>query len=168
LNWNECGVWRQARKEIPGPTRLAVHDFQLRTRRNMNEQLMQTIERMAAASEALESVLARLDAQHEALTSKVDRIVATLDDNSAFQANTDMQKMSARLRELERENADLKAQASRLGRKTLSPLTSALLSKTGGEGATLDVAALDRALAPLSMEQRIAVKAEMARAGMIE
>jgi hypothetical protein len=30
------------------------------------------------------------------------------------------------------------------------------------------MAALDRALAPLSTEQRIAVKAEMARAGMIE
>ena len=70
--------------------------------------------------------------------------------------------------QLERENSELKAQASRLGRKTLSPLTSALLSKTGVDGAALDMAVLDRALAPLSTEQRIAVKAEMARAGMIE
>ncbi len=134
----------------------------------MNEQLMQTMERMAAATEALESVLTRLDVQQEELTSKVDRIVATLDENSTLQANSEAQKLGVRVSELERESADLKAQASRLGRKTLSPLTSALLSKTGGEGTTLDVAALDRALAPLSMEQRIAVKAEMARAGMIE
>jgi len=133
----------------------------------MNEQLMQTMERLAAATEALESVLGRLDAQQEALTSKVERIAATLDENNLLQANSS-QQLSARVSELERENAELKAQASRLGRKTLSPLTSALLSKTGASEAGLDLAALDRALAPLSMEQRIAVKAEMARAGMIE
>jgi predicted RNase H-like nuclease (RuvC/YqgF family) len=134
----------------------------------MDEQLTQAMERLAAATEALEGVLARLDAQQEALTSKVERIVATLDENSILHASHEMQKLSSRVSELERENGELRAQASRLSRKTLSPLTSALLSKTTGDGATLDVAALDKALAPLSVEQRIAVKAEMARAGMIE
>jgi predicted RNase H-like nuclease (RuvC/YqgF family) len=134
----------------------------------MNEELMQTMERLASATEVLQGVAARLDAQQEALASKVERIAATLDEGGTLQASSEVQRLNARLSELERENTDLKAQASRLSRKTLSPLASALLSKTGGDSATLDAAALDRALAPLSMEQRIAVKAEMARAGMIE
>jgi hypothetical protein len=63
----------------------------------------------------------------------------------------------------------LKAQAARLTRKTLSPVVSALLGKGGEESAErLNPAVLDKTLQALSVEQRIAVKAEMARAGMIE
>ena len=66
-------------------------------------------------------------------------------------------------------NSDLKAQAARLTRKTLSPFVSALLSKNNAElGDKLEGGALDKTLQTLSVEQRIAVKAEMARAGMIE
>jgi hypothetical protein len=51
----------------------------------------------------------------------------------------------------------------------LSPLVSALLSKSNADaGDRIDPAALDKSLQSLSVEQRIAVKAEMARAGMIE
>jgi hypothetical protein len=42
-----------------------------------------------------------------------------------------------------------------------------LLAKSGAEGERLEPAALDKTLQSLSVEQRIAVKAEMARAGMI-
>lgn len=82
-------------------------------------------------------------------------------------------ELEQRTAELERENAELKVQAGRLARKTLPPLVSALLTKSCGlsdtdSAARLDSAALDKALGSLSLEQRIAVKAEMARAGMIE
>ena len=70
--------------------------------------------------------------------------------------------------ELEKSNADLKAQASRMARKTLSPVVSALLAKNEVEGERLDPVLLNKTLAALSVEQRIAVKAELARAGMIE
>ena len=51
----------------------------------------------------------------------------------------------------------------------LLPFVSALLSKNNSEpGDKLEAAALDKTLQTLSAEQRIAVKAEMARAGMIE
>jgi hypothetical protein len=45
---------------------------------------------------------------------------------------------------------------------------SALIAKNEIEGERLDPAVLNKTLAALSVEQRIAVKAELARAGMIE
>ena len=54
-------------------------------------------------------------------------------------------------------------------RKTLSPVVSAILAKSeesGGE--RIEKALLDKTLQSLSVEQRIAVKAELARAGVIE
>jgi len=70
--------------------------------------------------------------------------------------------------ELEKSNADLKAQASRMARKTLSPVVAALIAKNEVEGEKLDPGMLNKTLAALSVEQRIAVKSELARAGMIE
>jgi hypothetical protein len=71
--------------------------------------------------------------------------------------------------ELEKANTNLKAQAARLTRKTLSPFVAGLLAKNTSESAErIDASALDKTLQTLSVEQRIAVKAEMARAGMIE
>jgi len=137
----------------------------------MTQQLVATAERLASAAETLDRVLGKLDSQQAALNAKVDRIVAAVEerasdgvgDLSAERA----QKLEARVAELEKANNDLKAQAARLTRKTLSPLVTALLAKTGAEGERLEPAALDKTLQSLSVEQRIAVKAEMARAGMI-
>ena len=77
-----------------------------------------------------------------------------------------------RLAQAERELAELKAGAAQSARnplrRTVPAATSEMLAKHGiGEG-PVDVRTLDAALAGLSLEQRIAVKAEMARAGMIE
>ncbi len=141
----------------------------------MNEELFQqltaTAERLAAAAEALDRVLGRLDSQQEALNTKVDRIVAAVEEKAAAApaGNDSANDLQRRIAELEKANADLKSQAARLSRKTLSPLASALLAKaTGEDDARLDAAALDKTLQSLSVEQRIAVKAEMARAGLIE
>jgi len=142
----------------------------------MNEELTQqvvaTAARLASAAETLDRVLEKLDAQQEALNVKVDRIVAAVEEHSA-QTEGDRDEHPAQLEkrvaELEKANADLKAQAARMTRKTLSPLVTALLGKGGNELAErLDPGALDRTMQSLSVEQRIAVKAEMARAGMID
>jgi len=77
-------------------------------------------------------------------------------------------ELNARVVELEKSNTELKAQASRLARKTLSPLVSALLGKYEEGGESMDSAVLDKTLTALSVEQRIAVKAEMARAGLLK
>src|SRR5581483_11747266 len=79
------------------------------------------------------------------------------------------QQLENRITELEKANTELKAQAVRLTRKTLSPMVSALLAKNAGEmNEPIEAGSLDKALQSLTVEQRIAVKAEMARAGVIE
>ena len=142
----------------------------------MTQQLMATAERLANAAEALDRVLGRLDGQQEALNAKVDRIVAAVEErldegsgtnHARTEANHD-DTLQRRVVELEKNNNDLKAQAARLARKTLPPLVTALLSKNGEVGDRLEAAALDKILQSLTVDQRIAVKAEMARAGMIE
>ena len=79
-------------------------------------------------------------------------------------------QLQDRLAELEKSNADLKAQAARMARKTLPPMVSAILAKSCEESGSekLDKAVLDKTLQSLSVEQRIAVKSELARAGIIE
>src|SRR6266545_4424628 len=140
----------------------------------MDEQLTHlatTAERLATAAEALEKALGRLEAQQDSIHSQVDRIVAAIDERNADTAAetlaADLKQLHDRTAQLERENVELKAQAGRLARKTLPPLVSALLTKSCGvndddSAAKLDAAALDKALGSLSLEQRIAVKAEMA------
>ena len=156
----------------------------------MAKQMMAAADRLAAAAESLDRVLGKLDEQQQALNAKVDRIVAAVEENmqrpclenretwgtqdrsQGSQNQGDLghpqDQLQARVAELEKANADLKAQAARMVRKTLSPVTSALLGKHEVGGAQIDAAVLDKTLAALSVEQRIAVKAELARAGMIE
>jgi peptidoglycan hydrolase CwlO-like protein len=141
----------------------------------MTEQVVATAARLASAAETLDRVLDKLDAQQEALNAKVDRIVAAVEERSAHADDhrgwegDRPDRLERRVAELEKTNADLKAQAARMARKTLSPLLTALLSKGGNEpGERLDPAILDKTMQSLSVEQRIAVKAEMARAGMID
>jgi len=137
----------------------------------MMQQLMATAERLATAAESLDRVLGRLDAQQEALNAKVDRIVASVSEQEHLGpvASDAARQLQERVTELEKSNGDLKAQAARMARKTLPPMVSAILAK-GEElsGEKIDKAVLDKTLASLSVEQRIAVKAELARAGMIE
>jgi hypothetical protein len=136
----------------------------------MMQQLMATAERLANAAESLDRVLGRLDAQQESLNVKVDRIVAAVDEPGSRPAHGDgSRQLQDRVAELEKSNADLKAQAARAVRKTLPPMVSALLAKSDESGnEKIDKGVLDKTLAALSVEQRIAVKAELARAGMIE
>ncbi len=137
-----------------------------------NGQLIASAERLAGAAEALEKVLARIEASQQELHAKVDRIISAIEEQPAASDQVDAgasEDAKTRLAELERENAELKAQAGRLARKTLSPPVSGLLSKSGVEesSASIDGGVLEKALSALSLEQRITVKAELARAGMI-
>ena len=137
----------------------------------MVQQLMATAERLATAAESLDRVLGRLDAQQEALNAKVDRIVAAVDEKESSESvpSEATRQLQERVAELEKSNTELRAQAARMVRKTLPPMVSAILAKSeesGGE--KIEKAVLDKTLQSLSLEQRIAVKAELARAGVIE
>jgi len=135
----------------------------------MTQQLAATAGRLANAAEALDRVLEKLDSQQEALNAKVDRIVAAVEERPEGDGESARaHRLEQRVAELEKANTELKAQAARMTRKTLSPLVTAVLSKSGADpGDKLDPAVVDKTLQSLSVEQRIAVKAEMARAGFI-
>lgn len=128
-----------------------------------------TTDRLAEATQSLADALQSINAQFESLHAKIDKIVAAVDDGTLHASvNGAMQSGAAKLAELEKTNLDLKAQAARAQRKTLSPLISTLLAKQGVEGDSLiETPVVEKALAGLSIEQRIAVKSELARAGIL-
>jgi prefoldin subunit 5 len=75
-------------------------------------------DRLANATEILDRVLGKLDAQQEALTTKVDRIVAAVEERGTEVLAQSQGDLERRVVELEKANNDLKAQAARLTRKT--------------------------------------------------
>ncbi|MFZ0705642.1 MAG: hypothetical protein WAM71_08580 [Candidatus Korobacteraceae bacterium] len=122
-----------------------------------------TTDRLAQATQSLADALVNINAQFESLHAKIDRIVAAIDEDS-----TTLHANNKKTAELEKANHDLQAQAARVRRKTLSPLVTTLLAKEGVVGdALIETSVMEKALAGLSIEQRIAVKAELARAGIL-
>ncbi len=138
---------------------------------------------MAQATQSLADALHNLDSQFASLHAKIDCIVAAVDDGTlqagspsragvarvGVEASTPGdQALRSKVAELEKNNQNLKAQAATARRKTLSPMVSALLAKQGVDGdAVIETPIIEKALTGLSIEQRIAVKAELARAGIL-
>ena len=123
---------------------------------------------MAHATQSLADALHNLDSQFASLHAKIDRIVAAVDDGELQASANGGNALQAKLAELEKANHDLKAQSAVVRRKTLSPMVTALLAKEGVDGeALIETPIVEKALAGLSIEQRIAVKAELARAGIL-
>jgi hypothetical protein len=123
---------------------------------------------LAQATQSLADALKNLDGQFVSLHAKIDRIVAAVDDGDLQASAQPGKDLRNKLAELETANRSLKAQSDTARRKTLSPMVSALLAKEGVEGdAIIDKPVIEKALTGLSIEQRIAVKAELARAGIL-
>ena len=123
------------------------------------------IERLEAAATQLERTLSRLEERRGALSGEVERISATVEQS---RRETDL---AERLTAAERELAELKAASATNAvsplRRTVPASTVEMLAKHGiGEG-PVDVRTLDTALSGLSLEQRIAVKTQLLRAGAI-
>jgi hypothetical protein len=123
--------------------------------------------KLAEATQAMADALHNINAQFDALHAKIDRIVAAVEDDDEPEDAPDT-SLQAQLASAEKANHQLKAQAEQARRKTLSPLVTTLLAKEGVEGdALIETPVLEKALGGLSIEQRIAVKAELARAGIL-
>ena len=121
--------------------------------------------RLEAATAQLERSMVWLEERQGALSGDVERISATV-EQSRREA-----ELAEKLATAEQELAELKAGTAQNVlnplRRTLPSTTSEMLAKHGiGEG-PIDVRALDAALAGLSLEQRIAVKTQLLRAGAI-
>jgi uncharacterized protein involved in exopolysaccharide biosynthesis len=131
----------------------------------MEKEEKQIAERLEAATAQLERALAWLEERQGALSGEVEKISATVEQSRRET------ELAEKLAAAERELATLQASAAPTVlnplRRTVPAATSEMLAKHGiGEG-PVDVRTLDAALAGLSLEQRIAVKSQLLRAGAI-
>jgi hypothetical protein len=123
--------------------------------------------KLAEATQAMAEALHNINAQFDGLHAKIDRIVAAVEDEGT-ETEPAEDPLRKKLAKAEKANDDLKAQAAQARRKTLSPMVTTLLAKEGVQGdALIETPIVEKALSGLSIEQRIAVKAELARAGLL-
>jgi hypothetical protein len=107
----------------------------------------------------LERMLALLEERQR--TGEIEKISATVEQTKREA------EMQEKLACAERDIAELKASALNPLRRTVPTSTSEMLAKHGVAEGPVDVRTLDAALAGLSLEQRIAVKSQLLRAGAI-
>jgi ATP-dependent Lon protease len=122
-------------------------------------------ERLEAATTLLERTLSWLEERQGALSGEVEKISATVEQSRRET------ELAEKLAAAERELAEVKAAAAQNVlnplRRTVPATTSEMLAKHGIGDGPVDVRTLDAALAGLSLEQRIAVKSQLLRAGSI-
>ncbi len=151
--------------QVSEPERYAPETHGGQERNEMEQESREIAERLEAATASLEKTLNWLEERQGRLSGEVERISATV-EQSLREA-----ELTEKLAAAERELGELKAGASPTAlnplRRTLPSATAEMLAKHGlGEG-PVDVRTLDAALAGLSLEQRIAVKTQLLRAGSI-
>jgi uncharacterized protein involved in exopolysaccharide biosynthesis len=131
----------------------------------MENEKREVAERLEAATTLLERTLSWLEERQSALSGEVEKISATVEQSRREE------ELAEKLAMAERELAELKAAATpsvlNALRKTVPAATSEMLAKHGIGDGPVDVRTLDAALAGLSLEQRIAVKSQLLRAGAI-
>ena len=122
-------------------------------------------ERLEAAATFLEKTLRWIEERQSTLSGEVKKISATVEQGRREA------ELAEKLETAERELAELKASSARAVvnplRRTVPAATSAMLAKHGIGDGPVDVRTLDAALNGLSLEQRIAVKSQLLRAGAI-
>jgi septal ring factor EnvC (AmiA/AmiB activator) len=121
-------------------------------------------QRLEAATALLEKTLHWLEERQGALSGDVERISATVE-----QGRRELE-LSEKLAAAEKELIELRASSATVVnpmRRTLPASTSEMLAKHGIADGPVDVRALDAALSGLSLEQRIAVKTQLLRAGAV-
>ena len=135
----------------------------------MKDELGSTIERLAAAAGLLEQAVEKLAQRQNDFAldaeASIGRIVATVEARREAE-------LEEKLAAAEAQIAELKAATSvpvsvTHGRKTLPVAMVNLLAKQGVTVDSMEAGAVDAALVSLSVEQRIAVKAQLMRAGLL-
>ena len=137
----------------------------------MTNELTATIDRLAAAASLLQHAAERLVECENTFTldaeTTLERVVATIGSRREAELEQQLATAEARIAEL---RASTPVTVTHSGRKTLPAATINLLAKQGVSGdtvASMEAGALDAALISLSLEQRIAVKAQLMRAGLL-
>ncbi len=163
-----------------GPKQLAL-DF-IHQGETMDEKLTQTLDVLAQTSRSLAAEFAGLRSAVEELRNAQEAVVRMLEPKAnAHSGNTELdtrvEELNRTSAELRQQNEALRAQADRFSaqitRKTVPPQVLTLLAKSGvnadavGPNGQVDVLVLDKALDGLPVEQRIAIKSQLARAGAL-
>jgi len=128
------------------------------------DMLEASVEKLNTAASLLERMVAHL-AQRG--TGDVEKIVAEVDGPAVSEREMELER---RLAQAEQEISELRAQESKGAsvRKTVPATTAQLLAKQGITSLeSIEAGALDAALTGLSLEQRIAVKSQLLRAGIV-
>lgn len=141
----------------------------------LSENLERMALRMEAAASLFERTAAMLEERDSARSGEVQKIVAAIETSQPTSRESELER---RLEAAQQQIAELKAQIGEQsgqpaetpapsGRKTVPAATAQFLARQGIS--TLDqveAGALDAALTGLSLEQRIAVKSQLLRAGL--
>jgi len=134
----------------------------------MEGAMSESVEKLSAAVSLLERAIASLEQRDAAMSGDVQRIVAAVEHGAEISPRE--LELERKLAAAEQQIAELRAQGTRPAatRKTLPASTTQLLAKGGITSLeSIDAGALDAALTGLSLEQRIAVKAQLMRAGAL-
>ncbi len=131
--------------------------------------LERAVERLAAAAAMLERAVEKISEREGTFAveaeASIGRIVATVEARREGELEQRLLAAEAELQEL-RAKAAAGGEAER-GRKTIPSAMVHLLAKQGVAVDSIEAGALDAALVSLSLEQRIAVKAQLMRAGLL-
>lgn len=121
--------------------------------------------RLEAATALLERTLHWLEDKQSVIDGEVERISATVEQTRREVELAE--KLAATERELTAAKSLPVQDALNPLRKTVPAATTEMLAKHGIGDGPVDVRTLDAALSGLSLEQRIAVKSQLLRAGAI-
>jgi hypothetical protein len=135
----------------------------------MELEMKDTVERLAAAAGLLEQAVERLAQRQNDFAldaeASIGRIVATVERQREAELEEKLAAAEALIAEL-KAAASVPSEVTH-GRKTLPVSMANLLAKQGVTVETMEAGAVDAALVSLSVEQRIAVKAQLLRSGLL-
>jgi len=136
----------------------------------MKDELGNTVERLAAAAGLLEQAVERLAQRQNDFAldaeASIGRIVATVEGRREAELEEKLAAAEVQIAQLKAAAATVPSEVTN-GRKTLPAAMMNLLAKQGVTVETMEAGSVDAALANLSIEQRIAVKAQLMRSGLL-
>jgi len=122
--------------------------------------------RLEAAAALFERAAALIEQQESERTGEVRKIVAAVETSREAELQKRLDAAEQTIAEL-RAQMEARAEAPKSERKTVPASTAQFLAKQGIALESVEAGTLDAALSGLSLEQRIAVKAQLLRAGVV-
>ena len=133
----------------------------------LSESMERVEARLEAAAALVERAAALIEQQESERTGEVRKIVAAVETSRETELQKKLEAAEAQIAEL-RAQIEAREEAPKSARRTVPASTAQFLAKQGiASLESLEAGALDAALNGLSLEQRIAVKAQLLRAGAV-